>query len=92
MKGLILAAGRGTRLRPLTHTRPKPAIRVAGRPIIHYAVENLLEAGVREIGVVVSPETERDLKALAGKVVQNPERTDIDANLHEQLIVEFYSR
>ncbi len=35
---------------------------------------------------------ERDLKALAGKVVQNPERTDIDANLHEQLIVEFYSR
>ena len=35
---------------------------------------------------------ERDLKELAGKVVQNPERTDIDANLHEQLIVEFYSR
>ena len=72
MKGLILAAGRGTRLRPLTHTRPKPAIRVAGRPIIHYAVENLLEAGVREIGVVVSPETERDLKvALAGYPVRS---------------------
>ena len=71
MKGLILAAGRGTRLRPLTHTRPKPAIRVAGRPIIHYAVENLLEAGVREIGVVVSPETERDLKvALEGYPVR----------------------
>jgi small subunit ribosomal protein S4 len=35
---------------------------------------------------------ERDLKGLAGKVVQNPERTDIDASLHEQLIVEFYSR
>jgi glucose-1-phosphate thymidylyltransferase len=67
MKGLILAAGRGTRLRPLTHTRPKPVIRVAGRPIIHYAVENLLQAGVREIGVVVSPETEKDLRlALEG--------------------------
>jgi glucose-1-phosphate thymidylyltransferase len=67
MKGLILAAGRGTRLRPLTHTRPKPVIRVAGRPIIHYAVENLLEAGVGEIGVVVSPETEKDLRlALEG--------------------------
>ncbi len=62
MKGLILAAGRGTRLRPLTHTRPKPAIRVAGRPIIHYGVENLLAAGIREIGVVVSPETEKDLR------------------------------
>jgi small subunit ribosomal protein S4 len=35
---------------------------------------------------------ERDLKALSGKMVQNPERTDIDASLHEQLIVEFYSR
>jgi glucose-1-phosphate thymidylyltransferase len=67
MKGLILAAGRGTRLRPLTHTRPKPVIRVAGRPIIHYAVENLLQAGVKEIGVVVSPETEKDLRlALEG--------------------------
>jgi glucose-1-phosphate thymidylyltransferase len=67
MKGLILAAGRGTRLRPLTHTRPKPVIRVAGRPIIHYAVENLLQAGVGEIGVVVSPETEKDLRlALEG--------------------------
>ncbi|GAB5603652.1 glucose-1-phosphate thymidylyltransferase [Thermus sp. FJN-A] len=67
MKGLILAAGRGTRLRPLTHTRPKPVIRVAGRPIVHYAVENLLEAGVREIGVVVSPETEKDIReALSG--------------------------
>jgi len=35
---------------------------------------------------------ERDLKSLSGKMVQNPERTDIDASLHEQLIVEFYSR
>ncbi len=66
MKGLILAAGRGTRLRPLTHTRPKPVIRVAGRPIIHYAVDNLLAAGVEEIGVVVSPETEKDLREALG--------------------------
>ncbi len=61
MKGLILAAGRGTRLRPLTHTRPKPVIRVAGRPILHYAVENLLQAGIQEVGVVVSPETHKDI-------------------------------
>ncbi|MGC8968616.1 MAG: sugar phosphate nucleotidyltransferase, partial [Thermus sp.] len=71
MKGLILAAGRGTRLRPLTHTRPKPVIRVAGRPIIHYALDNLLAAGVEEIGVVVSPETEKDLReALSGYPVR----------------------
>jgi glucose-1-phosphate thymidylyltransferase len=63
MKGLILAAGRGTRLRPLTHTRPKPVIRVAGRPIIHYALENLKNAGVREVGVVVSPDTHGDVRA-----------------------------
>ncbi|WP_457637185.1 glucose-1-phosphate thymidylyltransferase [Oceanithermus sp.] len=63
MKGLILAAGRGTRLRPLTHTRPKPVIRVAGKPIIHYAVENLRGAGVGSIGVVVSPATINDVVA-----------------------------
>ncbi len=63
MKGLILAAGRGTRLRPLTHTRPKPVIRVAGRPIIHYALDNLMDAGVHEIGIVVSPDTRTDLQA-----------------------------
>ena len=63
MKGLILAAGQGTRLRPLTHTRPKPVIRVAGRPIIHYALDNLREVGIREVGVVVSPDTRTDVQA-----------------------------
>lgn len=62
MKGLILAAGRGTRLRPLTHTRPKPVIRLAGKPIIYYALENLREAGITEVGVVVSPDTQEDIK------------------------------
>ncbi|MER3489052.1 MAG: glucose-1-phosphate thymidylyltransferase [Meiothermus sp.] len=67
MKGLILAAGRGTRLRPLTYTRPKHVFRVAGRPIIYFAVKNLREAGIDQIGVVVSPENREDImQALEG--------------------------
>lgn len=61
MKGLVLAAGRGTRLRPLTYARPKPLIRVANRPIIDYALEAMLQAGCDEIGIVVSPDTKPDI-------------------------------
>lgn len=53
IKGLILAAGRGTRLRPLTDCRPKPLVPLAGRPILQYNIENLRDAGVNEIVVVI---------------------------------------
>ena len=67
MKGLILAAGLGTRLRPITSLRPKPTIHVAGKPLIHYAVDDLLDAGIRDIGIVVSHDTIDHLKdALEG--------------------------
>ncbi len=62
MKALIPAAGFGTRLRPLTLTRPKPVLPVAGRPIIHYALEHLRSAGIQEIAVVVSDSTEVPLR------------------------------
>ncbi|HEX7002724.1 MAG TPA: glucose-1-phosphate thymidylyltransferase [Trueperaceae bacterium] len=62
MKGLILAAGHGTRLRPITSLRPKPTISVANKQLIHYAVDNLVEAGVRQIGIVVSHDTINYLK------------------------------
>lgn len=62
MKGLILAAGLGTRLRPITSLRPKPTINVANRPLIHYAVDNLREAGVDSIGVVVGRTTEVSIR------------------------------
>jgi NDP-sugar pyrophosphorylase family protein len=51
MKAMILAAGYGTRLRPLTYVLPKPVIPVCNRPLIAYAVENLLHAGIDEIVV-----------------------------------------
>jgi glucose-1-phosphate thymidylyltransferase len=54
MKGLIPAAGLGTRLRPLTYNRPKPLLNVANKPIIAYAIENLRDAGITDIGLIVS--------------------------------------
>lgn len=48
-KAMILAAGRGDRLRPLTDETPKPLIKVAGKPLIEYHIENLAKAGINDI-------------------------------------------
>ncbi|WP_028357043.1 N-acetylmuramate alpha-1-phosphate uridylyltransferase MurU [Brackiella oedipodis] len=49
MKAMILAAGRGSRLRPLTDTTPKPLIEVAGKPLIVHHIERLVQASITEI-------------------------------------------
>ena len=49
MKAMILAAGRGDRLRPLTDEIPKPLLQVAGKPLIEYHIENLAKAGFNDI-------------------------------------------
>jgi N-acetyl-alpha-D-muramate 1-phosphate uridylyltransferase len=54
MKAMILAAGFGERLRPLTDTTPKPLLTVGGKPIIQYHIENLAAAGIREIVINTS--------------------------------------
>jgi glucose-1-phosphate thymidylyltransferase len=55
MKGLILAGGRGTRLRPLTFTGNKHMIPIANQPILFYGLRNLANAGIRDVAVVLGP-------------------------------------
>lgn len=54
MRAMILAAGRGERLRPLTDECPKPLIKVSGKPLIDYHIENLTNAGVNQIIINIS--------------------------------------
>jgi glucose-1-phosphate thymidylyltransferase len=56
MKGLVLCAGKGTRLRPLTHTGAKHLIPVANKPILFHVIEDLVEAGINDVCLVVSPD------------------------------------
>jgi glucose-1-phosphate thymidylyltransferase len=54
MKALVLAGGRGTRLRPITHTSAKQLVPVANKPVLFYGLEAIRDAGIREVGIVVS--------------------------------------
>lgn len=59
MKGLILCGGKGTRLRPMTYSRPKHLLPVMNKPVLFYGMEAMMKAGITDIAVVIPPHYRR---------------------------------
>ena len=64
MKALITSGGRGTRLQPITHTQNKHLIPIANKAILHYAIDAVVEAGIRDIAIVVNADDDEVERAI----------------------------
>ena len=90
-KAMVLAAGYGTRLKPLTERMPKPLVPVAGRPMIEYALDRLLAYGIEEVVVNVSHHKEQLMdylsafKSLSFKISGEAEPLETGGGLKQAL-------
>jgi glucose-1-phosphate thymidylyltransferase len=64
VKALIASGGRGTRLRPITHTRNKHLIPIANKPILHYAIEAAADAGIKDVAIVINADSDEVPQAI----------------------------
>ena len=79
MKGLVLAGGAGTRLRPITYTSAKQLVPVANKPILFYGLEAMAAAGIDEIGIIVG-----DTRAEVMEAVGDGSRWGVDVTFIPQ--------
>ena len=66
MKGVVLAGGAGSRLRPITYAMSKQLVPIANQPILFYGLHDLAEAGITEVAIIVSPETGPEVREAIG--------------------------
>src|SRR5919112_2718057 len=66
LKGLILSGGRGTRLRPITFTSAKQLVPVANKPVLFYGIQAMADAGIRDVGIIIAPETGDEIREVTG--------------------------